>query len=355
MISNSGSDERGKYSGGVAGDQTGTEWQIRTWYNRSWTCVLRHPDVKVRATICRLAKDAANNNKIGYDQSQRTTFWTQLQAVGYEPSKITVNCEADCSAGVAGVVKATGYLLNNTTLKNVSKDMYTGNEKSVLKAAGFTVLTDSKYLTSDAYLVEGDILLCEYHHTAINITNGLKANTSSSAPSTPNAPTTSARSLNKTAKWIGVINASSLNVRSWAGTGNGVLRSLKNGTTVEVCDTVAAADGSAWYYIKESGKYGFVSAEYVIKKTATANPSTPPAANSSSRTLNKTAKWIGKVTASSLNVRSWAGTGNGVLRSLKNGTTVEVCDSVKANDGSTWYYIKESNKYGFVHSQYIGS
>lgn len=34
MISNCGHDERGKYSGGKAGDQTRTEWQVINWYNR---------------------------------------------------------------------------------------------------------------------------------------------------------------------------------------------------------------------------------------------------------------------------------------------------------------------------------
>lgn len=350
MISNSGCDERGTYYGGVAGDQTGTEWQIRSWYSRPWNCVLRHPDAKVRATICRLAKDAANNNRIGYDQYQRTTFWEELQKVGYEPSKIKNNCESDCSAGVAAIVKATGYLLNMTALKNVSKDIYTGNERSGLKAAGFTVLTDSKYLTSDAYLLEGDILLNDSCHTAINVSNGYKAGASSSSSSSakPSAPSASAKAPNKTKKWTGIVNATDLNVRSWAGTENRALRSLKKGTKVEVCDTVAASDGSAWYYIKESGKYGFVSADYVVKKTATNKP-----AKKKSSAPSKTKKWTGKVTADELNVRSWAGTENPRLRSLKKGTKVDVCDSIKASDGSTWYYIKESGKYGFVHSRYI--
>jgi len=47
-IANSGHDERGRYSGGKAGDQTGTEWAIINWYNRPWNCVLRHPNQKVR-------------------------------------------------------------------------------------------------------------------------------------------------------------------------------------------------------------------------------------------------------------------------------------------------------------------
>ena len=70
MISNSGHDENGKYSGGKAGDQSGTEWAIINWYNRPWTCILRHPDPAVRKEIAILAKAAAQNNKIGYDQGE---------------------------------------------------------------------------------------------------------------------------------------------------------------------------------------------------------------------------------------------------------------------------------------------
>ena len=59
MISNCGHDERGKYSGGKAGDQTGTEWQVINWYNRPWKCVLRHPDAATRKLIAQMAKAAA--------------------------------------------------------------------------------------------------------------------------------------------------------------------------------------------------------------------------------------------------------------------------------------------------------
>ena len=58
MISNSGHDERNKYSGGVAGDNTGTEWQLRSWYNRPWNCGLRHPNSKVAKTISDLSISA---------------------------------------------------------------------------------------------------------------------------------------------------------------------------------------------------------------------------------------------------------------------------------------------------------
>lgn len=173
-ISNSGGDENGKISGGAAGDQTGNEWSLRAWYNRPWNCILRHPDASVRAKIAELGEKAAKNNKIGYDQSQRDTYWTQLQKAGYDPSKITTACEADCSAGVIANVRAAGYLLGVAALKNVSAS-YTGNMRAGFKAAGFTVLTDSKYLTSPDYLLPGDILLNDTHHTATNITKGSKA------------------------------------------------------------------------------------------------------------------------------------------------------------------------------------
>ena len=55
MISNCGHDERGKYSGGKVGDQTGTEWQVINWNNRPWKCVLRHPDAATRKLIAQMA------------------------------------------------------------------------------------------------------------------------------------------------------------------------------------------------------------------------------------------------------------------------------------------------------------
>ncbi len=172
-ISNCGHDERNKYSGGKAGDQTGTEWAIIPWYNRPWNCVLRHPDPNVRAKIAELATAAARNDKIGYDQEQRDTFWIQLQKANYNPANIKLDCEADCSSGIIAITKAVGYLLNVELLKKLVAT-YTGNMRSAYDAAGFEVLTDNKYLTSDAYLLAGDILLNDSAHTATNLTNGSK-------------------------------------------------------------------------------------------------------------------------------------------------------------------------------------
>ena len=189
MISNSGGDERGGINGGKAGDQTGREWNIINWYSRPWTCVLRYPNVTVRKKLAELAKKAAENNHIGYDQYERMTYWQQLQKAKYDPAKIKKDCEADCSAGVIANTWAVGYLLNINALKNIGAS-YTGNMRSAYKAAGFEVLTASKYLNSPDYLLEGDILLNDTYHTATNLTDGKYAKSTPSTPAQPAAKKT---------------------------------------------------------------------------------------------------------------------------------------------------------------------
>lgn len=72
---------------------------------------------------------------------------------------------------------------------------------------------------------------------------------------------------------------------------------------------------------------------------------------------SRTAVFSATVTASALNVRTWAGAQNTKcsFSPLAKGAVVQVCDSILATDGSTWYYIKSGNKYGFVHSGYISA
>ena len=171
-ISNSGQDERGQYTGGKAGDQSGKEWALCRWYSRPWTVVLRYPDPNVGRKIAELGIAAALNDRIGYDQSQRGTYWTQLQAAGFDPSRITVACEEDCTAGVTANVKAAGYLLGIKSLAEIGSGTSSRNMRSRFVAAGFIALTDAKYLKGCDYLMPGDILLYESHHAATNVTRG---------------------------------------------------------------------------------------------------------------------------------------------------------------------------------------
>lgn len=250
MISNSGSDESRKYSGGKAGDQTGTEWALISWYSRPWNYVLRHPDPKVRAKITELAIAAAKNDNIGYDQNERYTYWTQLKACGYNPAKIKTKCEADCSAGVAANIKAVGYLLGIKELQNVSIYCYTGNLRAALIAAGFEVLTDSKYLTGDGYLFAGDILLYEGHHTATNVTDGTYTDKEQAQSYVLSPISTSKKGLR--------VTASSLNIRKTPN-GNKTGRDYKSGKFIHVI-AKAFIRNDPWFQVTDKN---WISAKYL--------------------------------------------------------------------------------------------
>lgn len=176
-IANSGHDERGKYHGGSAGDQSGTEWYIRSWYNRPWNVVIRFSDIKIAYMIATLSIYAAQNNKVGYDQYQRTTYWTALKKAGYDPRKITTKCEEDCSAGVLANVRAALELTGHSNwAKNININGYTGNMKSIIRNCGAKVLTytDASHCKGTHYLRPGDILLNTSAHTAVNLGWGSK-------------------------------------------------------------------------------------------------------------------------------------------------------------------------------------
>ena len=66
--------------------------------------------------------------------------------------------------------------------------------------------------------------------------------------------------------------------------------------------------------------------------------------------------WVGEVTASVLNVRTGPGTKHGKLQAwpqLGKGNMIDVLGEVKADDGSTWYYVNIQGNKGYVHSAYI--
>lgn len=242
MISNSGGDERGNISGGKAGDQTGTEWWIIPWYSRPWNCVLRHPDERVRKKIADLARKAANNNRIGYNQSNRDSYYNELKKVNYNPSKIVRKCDADCSAGVIANIKAAGHLLGIKNLQTITCT-YTGNMREALSDVGFKVLTDSKYLTSDNYLLEGDILLNDKYHVATNLTNGYKVTVSKTVKVSHNA------ALYKSA------------YRDTVGKSSVPAKNIKRGTSV----TWMSDDGFGWSKVKYKNEVYYIANSHICK------------------------------------------------------------------------------------------
>lgn len=228
MISNCGHDENGRYAGGVAGDQPGTEWQVREWYSRPWDVVLRCTDPNVRQLLAKLARDAANNDLAGYDQgtvgnkNDRYSFWYQLKAAGYYPANIKEPCETDCSQSTLSLIKAVGFLLGIEELQNVSIYGYTGNLEKVLLATGlFKALREKKYLDSPDYILGGDVLLCTGHHVCINLDDG---------------PRTDKETWYESRITVGqnglAVLATGLNLRMGPGVAYKLIGSVKAGTTL---------------------------------------------------------------------------------------------------------------------------
>ena len=347
-ISNSGSDEFGSYSGGQAGDQTGREWEIRTWYSRPWNCVLRYPNKEARQLIAELSIQAANNNYIGYDQGQRYTYWECLKNSGYRPSKIKTACEADCSKGVIDNVKAVGYLLNISALKNITST-YTGNMRQGFKNAGFEVLTNQKYLTGYDYLLPGDILLNDEHHTATNLGIGKYATNSNTTP-VSNSTLDPAQKFDKNLAGIYTIKASDgLNLRYGAGVNKTLIINIPNNKKVQCYGYYSEVNKIKWLYVQYGSYTGFCSMEYLIK-----NSSVP--LNTSGK-LNYTKKATGVVNHPSIYVRKWAGKEYDPLVSVPviyKDNKIDICDMIKDTKNQNWYFAQvKKDIYGFVMAQYI--
>lgn len=273
-ISNCGHDENGRYAGGKAGDQTGTEYQIIDWYNRPWLCILRFEDPKVASLIAEQATQAAKNNMIGYDQgtagnsNDRYTFWEQLVANGYDPSKIKKPCETDCSQSTASIVKSVGYRMNLPKLKAVSIYLTTYDMRQALKNAGAKVLTDSKYLTSGDYVKAGDILLNDNHHVAIAVTSGAKASTSSTSG-------TAASDVEKKQNTVAYVARFTKDCKCYSVAGKTQAKMfpvIKKNAVVDVMKYTETVKGKKWYFIRiphptEGFVFEFVPSGYFTRIT----------------------------------------------------------------------------------------
>lgn len=256
---------------GAKGDSTGKEVCIRSWYKKPWDFMAIHPDAAVREKHAAAVEDCCSNNNIGYGQADRNTAYARAKEVGFEVGKIKTKCNCDCSS-----LQNLCAVISGANVTYGSNGWVTSNMKAKLAAAGYKIITDSTYVNNEEYCVRGAIYVKASSHTVCGLTNGSKASktlakagiTSGSAPSGNTSGNTSG-GINRTPKWTGVVTATELNVRTWAGTEYGNIRSypvLAKGNKVDVCDSVKAADGDVWYFARIAGKYyGFVHSDYIKK------------------------------------------------------------------------------------------
>lgn len=159
-------DERGKASGGKAGDQTGREVAIENYYvhSQGWY-IIRAKDDKVREKIAVAMERACANKNIGYDQGQNGTLWDAAEKVGFDPGKVKVKCETDCGRLVRVCIYYAGIKV---------AEFYTGNEVAKCKATGaFDIIKDKAKCSTSAYLMRGDILVTRTKgHTVVVLDDG---------------------------------------------------------------------------------------------------------------------------------------------------------------------------------------
>lgn len=184
-IAHASIDENGKIAGGKAGDQTGKEVCIRTWYNKNWQYVLRINNEKVRKQFANNMIDVAKNNNIGYDQNQRNTLLTQAKNVNFDFTAISNSCECDCSSlvticvlgaiykvlGVEAYQKAHDILITNgncATTRNLRSKL------GHITAFSVNTYNSSLHTSSSNSAVFGDIYLREGSHVVACVMDGVK-------------------------------------------------------------------------------------------------------------------------------------------------------------------------------------
>ena len=153
-------DENGKAQGGKAGDNTGREVCVQSYYihSKGWLA-FRCEDEDKAKKIAYAMEAACNNDKIGYDQGQRGTLYVIAKPVGYDTGKVDVPCETDCSALVRVCLCYAGFEAPNFS---------TSDEPRVLKNLGFKEVPFTK--TNGNGLKTGDILVTQKKgHTVIVI------------------------------------------------------------------------------------------------------------------------------------------------------------------------------------------
>lgn len=164
-------DEHGKYVGGQAGNQSGTELNVRRYYssaNNPWKCY-RAKDATVAKQIAENASGAVSNMNIGYDQGQRNSIRKPAQEAGLKLAAISTPCECDCSslqgmcAICAGMPDGVLYRGNNLP--------WTGDAGEKLLATGLVTYVGSGL--PESQLVVGDMLVRDGH--AVIVVSGQAA------------------------------------------------------------------------------------------------------------------------------------------------------------------------------------
>lgn len=278
LIGHASISEKGTING-IKGDSTRKEVCIRTWYpyKNGWDFMAVHPDAVIREKHAKAIEDACANDNIGYGQSDRNTLNTLAKAVEYDLSKVG-KCNCDCSslqnvAAVASGASGVSYGSNGWV---------TSNMKVKLKAAGYIIITDRKFLDNEAYCIRGAIYVKASVHTVCGLQNGSKANetlvkaglvknssesgTISGGPATDkkNMKVDYARCKDNSIKGEYEVTTT-LYLRSGAGKDKSIITTMQKGEKVQCYGYYNNCNGVKWLYVVYKNIVGYASSKYLKK------------------------------------------------------------------------------------------
>lgn len=343
-------DERGKLSGGQAGDQTGQEVAIEPWYlhSKGWV-IIRAKDSQIAEKIAADMEMACKNDLIGYDQSTSWDLYDKVRQYGWDCSRLKVAAETDCSSLVRTCVAyATG--------KNIPW-FSTLNQVIVLSDTGyFDIITDAKYTCSPDYVRRGDILCTRTQgHTVVVLDNGSMVVTVSGRFAMPE----------------GYLDyADKTEISGWAYDGTNARLTVhiyiyKDGKQVDLfpvtanvfrSDLKSAGKGDGIHAFKVN--YDFAAklgvGFYTIKAFAInqANPRNPQLQGEKHVNVVQPVTWVGKATTAVYG-RVDANPKANAITTIKAGHTVQVTGSKIAPDGGTWYKVIYNGQSMYVNSKFI--
>ena len=146
------------------------------------------------------------------------------------------------------------------------------------------------------------------------------------------------------------VNATSLNVRSGAGTNYSIIGKLSKGSKIDVI-----SESNGWSKINYNGKIGYVSSSYLksvsgsVESTPSITPTPSQPESTQPENINPEVQKITKeVNATSLNVRSGAGTNYSIIGKLNKGSKIDVI-----SESNGWSKIDYNGNVGYVSSQYL--
>lgn len=275
IIAHAVKNELKKWTGGKKGDQTGTEICRANWYyhNKGWGAVIRAKNPEVAERVARAMEMIVDNPHFGYGQTYRLSGFNEAEKCGFDPSKVVVDCELDCSQSIRVSVHYAGVKCKNFRTKN---------EAATLKSTGeFEILTDDKYCKSSKYLKRGDILCTPAGvsgHTVVVLTDGsevVKVKEAATKKESSKEKETTKVKYNeakvKVAKYFNKSLAGTykttcgLKLRYGAGTSNDKILVMPKGAKVRCYGYYNKVLKTKWYLVEYGDYVGYCSSKYLKK------------------------------------------------------------------------------------------